>query len=90
MKELTGVILSWDPATQQGEITGDDGQVYDFSTKHWTETEAPVSRAAAKRTTGAVCPADPVPCYPDQYRRLTGRPIVDPPAPAAMRRARQL
>ena len=41
MKELTGVILRWDPAFQRGEIAGDDGQVYTFSSQHWTEAETP-------------------------------------------------
>ena len=41
MKELTGVILHWDPAFQRGQITGDDEQVYAFSSQHWTETETP-------------------------------------------------
>ena len=41
MKELTGVILRWDPAFERGEIAGDDGQAYAFSSQHWTEAETP-------------------------------------------------
>ena len=41
MKELTGQIQSWDEASQRGEIEGDDGRSYSFTSEEWTENEQP-------------------------------------------------
>ena len=41
MKEVKGRILSWDGASQQGAIEGDDGVLYPFSLREWTEERDP-------------------------------------------------
>ena len=41
MKEITGQIKSWNEASQQGEIEGDDGKSYSFTSEEWTENEPP-------------------------------------------------
>ena len=41
MKEVTGQIKSWDESSQQGTIQGDDGKIYDFTEKEWTEQTPP-------------------------------------------------
>ena len=41
MKEVKGRIVSWDVASQQGVIEGDDSARYLFSSREWTEEEEP-------------------------------------------------
>ena len=41
MKEITGQIKSWDEASQQGEIEGDDGRSYSFTSEEWTDNKPP-------------------------------------------------
>ena len=41
MKEVTGRILSWNGVSQEGVIEGDDGILYPFSSKEWTEEQKP-------------------------------------------------
>ena len=41
MREVKGRILSWDGASQQGVIEGDDGARYPFSSREWTEEGEP-------------------------------------------------
>lgn len=41
MKEVIGQIKSWDEAALRGEIEGEDGEAYSFTTQEWTEEEQP-------------------------------------------------
>ena len=41
MREVKGRIVSWDGASQQEVIEGDDGARYPFSSREWTEEEEP-------------------------------------------------
>ena len=39
MKETTGQIKTWDEASGQGTIRGDDGEIYRFTKDEWAEKE---------------------------------------------------
>ena len=41
MKEITGQIKTWDEASEQGTIRGDDRKTYRFTKKEWVEKEQP-------------------------------------------------
>ena len=41
MKETTGQIINWDETSGQGTIQGDDGKIYSFTKKEWTEDKQP-------------------------------------------------
>ena len=41
MNEVIGRIVSWDEASQDGVVEGDDGVHYPFSLKEWADNESP-------------------------------------------------